>query len=114
MPQYKLYKNNAQKQAAYRARKTRPVTQARLAVLARAIYWEIQYANKQGTLTLPPTIVSDDQEQTLRNLICWLAPVKDTIRFPNWESIRPDWQDQPDRAPRQPKPVPDHHQNSGI
>lgn len=114
MPQPKIYKSNAQRQAAYRARKPRTVTQARLAALARAIYWEIRDAAKRGTLTLPDACVSEDQEQTLRNLLCWLAPVKDTIRFPNWESIRPDWRGLPAPEPNTLKQEPDHNRNSGI
>ena len=90
MPQPKLHKNAAQRQAAYRSRKPKTPTQARLAQLARAIEYEIKSDAQSPHQRLPQEILATNTEQTLRNLICWLDPVKDTIRHPNWDLFHPE------------------------
>ncbi|HEY3331782.1 MAG TPA: hypothetical protein VGK19_17255 [Capsulimonadaceae bacterium] len=89
MPQPKQHKNAAQKQAAYRSRRPKPPTQARLAQLARAIDDIIPVNCNSADRKLPANIVGHDTEKTLRNLICWLDPDKDTIRYPDWELFHP-------------------------
>jgi hypothetical protein len=96
MPQPKQYKNAAQKQAAYRARRPKPITQASLARLARTLNWVIRQADEHGCSPLPRTIIAEDAEQTLKNLICFLDPVKDTVRHPNWNQFHPDRAHEPD------------------
>jgi hypothetical protein len=49
---------------------------------------------------LPVEVVGQDIEQTLRNLICWLDPVKDTIRHPDWNLFHPERANEPDRIER--------------
>ena len=96
MPQPKQYDDAAQRQAAYRDRRPRPITQARLASLARSVYWVILKAQEHGDSPLPTDIIDDGQEQTLRNLICFLDPIKDTTRHPNWNHFHPERANEPD------------------
>jgi hypothetical protein len=96
MTQPRRYKNDADKQAAYRARRPKPMTQAHLAILAREIYATIRKADVYAKSPLPDAILAQDQEQTLRNLICFLDPVKDTIRHPNWNLLHPERANEPD------------------
>ena len=89
MPQPKQHKNAAERQAAYRRRKPKPPAQARLAQLARAVDDIIAVDCKSPDRKLPANIVGTDTEKTLRNLICWLDPVKDTVRHPDWDLFHP-------------------------
>ena len=96
MPQPKQYKNAAQRQAAYRDRRPKPPTQARLAQLAMAIGYAVVDNSRSQYSSLPAEIVGHDTVETLRNLICWLDPVKDTIRYPKWNLFHPDRTHEPD------------------
>jgi hypothetical protein len=96
MPQPKQHKNAAMRQAAYRTRRPKPPTQARLAQLALTINAVIGDDSKSRHRRLPAGIVAQGIEQTLRNLICWLDPVKDTIRHPDWNLFHPERAHEPD------------------
>ena len=96
MSRERQYKDAAQKQAAYRARHPKQISQAQLASLARSIYWVIIYGFEQGDSPLPRDIRGDTVEQTLRNLMCYLDPVKDTIRYPDWNRFHPGREGDPD------------------
>ena len=89
MPQPKQHKNAAERQAAYRSRRPKPPTQARLAQLARAIDDMIAGDANSPDRKLPANIAGHYTGKTLRNLICWLDPVKDTIRYPDWDLFHP-------------------------
>jgi len=97
MPQPRQHKSAAQRQAAYRLRRPKPPTQARLALLAVAINAAIGDDSQSQSPRLPAEVVGQDIEQTLRNLICWLDPVKDTIRHPDWNLFHPEKAHEPDR-----------------
>ncbi len=109
MPQPKQYADAAERQAAYRARHPRPISQARLATLAQAIYCVLLEAAEHGDCPLPTNIIAGDQEQTLKNLICFLDPVKDTTRHPDWNQFHPERAHEPDisetRTPRRKTPI---------
>ena len=98
MPQPRLHKSAAQRQAAYRRRRPKPPTQARLAQLALAIYAMIAGDSQNQYPRLPVVIVAQDIERTLGNLVCWLDPVKDTIRHPDWNLFHPERAHEPDRS----------------
>ena len=89
MPQPKLHKNAAQRQDAYRSRHPK-VTQARLAGLARSINCVVEDDSQHEHRRLPADIVGGDIVQTLRNLICWIDPIKDTISHPDWDHFHPE------------------------
>jgi hypothetical protein len=67
-----------------------------MASLARLIYWGIRDAAEHGDSPLPADILTDDPEQTLKNLACYLDPFKDTIRHPNWNHFHPERAHEPD------------------
>jgi len=97
MPQPKQYKNAAIRQAAYRNRHQKPPTQASLARLAMALIVVIADDAQSQHPRLPSEIaLAQDAQQTLRNLICWLDPVKDTIRHPDWDLFHPERTDASD------------------
>lgn len=84
------------RQAAYRMRRPKPPTQARLAQMALAINAAIGDDSQSQYTRLPVEVVGQDIEKTLRNLICWLDPVKDTIRHPDWNLFHPERAHEPD------------------
>jgi hypothetical protein len=84
MPQPKVHKNNAQRQAAYRRRKgPQKVTQAELAMLARGLHGVIQTAVVYEDFPLPHELAAARPEQTIRNLIRFFDVVYDPVRNPN-------------------------------
>ena len=76
MPAERKYKNNAQRQAAYRQRhrQEQPATQAQLAILARSLHVVFEDASIAGTNPLPADLLGERADQTLRNLIHYLDP----------------------------------------
>ena len=89
MPQPKIHKDNAGRQAAYRQRKGRQrATQAELAMLARGLHAVIQTAVVYSEFPLPHEIAAAKPELTLRNLIQFLDPIYDPVRNPNGKHHR--------------------------
>ena len=89
MPVKKKYASNAARQAAYRARhpeKHLP-TEAELAILARSLQIMLSASVEAGTCPLPSALVSGRTDLTLKNLIRYLDPHPDPIRYtgPVWE-----------------------------
>jgi len=89
MAQPKVYKDNAQKQAAYRRRKgTKPVTKADLAGLAHSLNAVLEDAVEYSAFPLPNELVDARTEVTLRNLIQFFDPIYHHIRNPNGKHHR--------------------------
>ena len=89
LPVEKKYSSNAQRQAAYRARhpEKHVATDGELAALARSLHAMLTEAVEAGTCPLPPALVSERTDQTLRNLIRYLDPDPDPVRYSGslWE-----------------------------
>jgi hypothetical protein len=84
MPQPKIYKDNAQRQAAYRRRKgPKSVTKAALAQLAHGLNVVLNDAVEYSTLPLPNELVDVRTEVTLRNLIRFFNQIYDPVTNPN-------------------------------
>ena len=89
MPQPKMYKDNAQRQAAYRQRKgTKSVPQRDLAMLARSLHNVLKDAVELSTLPLPDELVDARTDVTLRNLIRFFDPIYDPVRNPDGKHHR--------------------------
>ena len=89
MSQPKIYKDQAQKQAAYRQRKGRQrATQSELAVLARGLHAVIQTAVVYSEFPLPQELAAAKPELTLRNLIQFFDVIYDPVRNPNGKHHR--------------------------
>ena len=89
MAQPKIYKDNAQRQAAYRRRRgAKPVTKAALASLAHSLNWVLEDAVEYSTFPLPNELVAAQTEVTLRNLIQFFDPIYDPVRNPNGKHHR--------------------------
>lgn len=71
MARQRLYRNNAEKQAAYRARSAdrQPVRQAVLASLGRELHGRFRQAVEAGTNCLPAAVLGQHADDTLINLI---------------------------------------------
>ncbi len=96
MPQEKIHKNQAQKQAAYRQRRGRQkATQAQMASLAYSLHWAIESAVEYNEFPLPSELLADRPEITMKNLIRFLDPVWDPVRNPDGKHKRPP--DEPER-----------------
>lgn len=83
MPRPKQYSDNAEKQAAYRERhpERKPAPQDRLAMLARSLHLVLQEAIEQDKCPLPHRILDARADLTLRNLIYYLDPDPDPVRY---------------------------------
>lgn len=71
MPQAKVHANNAERQAAYRARhrdRERP-RQRDLAMLARALHYHLEQATRQERSPWPPELLGARADETLRTLV---------------------------------------------
>lgn len=89
MPQTKIYKDDAQRQAAYRQRKGRKyATQAELAMLARGLHAVIKTAVVYKDFPLPYELAAARPEQTLSNLIQFFDVVYDPVRNPKGKHHR--------------------------
>jgi hypothetical protein len=94
MPQPKIYKDDAEKQAAYRRRKgTQNASQSQLAGLARTLHAVIQTAVVYGEFPLPSQLAAERPEQTLKNLIRFFDPIYDPVTNPNGKHRRAKWTD---------------------
>ena len=74
MPRAREYRNNAERQAAYRARhpELQLPRQGYLAALARTLDGELREAVRAGRSPWPRTLLGRNEEETLRNLIRYL------------------------------------------
>ncbi len=89
MAQPKRYKDNAQRQAAYRQRKgAKSVTQRDLAMFARGLHYVLKDAVEYSTLPLPDELVDVRTDVTLRNLIRFFDPIYDPVRNSNGKHHR--------------------------
>jgi len=83
MPRPRLYQNQAQRQAAYRARhnQDRPPRMDRLASLAHSLHIVLTQALQQSQLELPDQVVGSRADETLENLIAYFDPNPDPVRY---------------------------------
>lgn len=74
MPRPKEYANNAERQAAYRARHRdrQPPRQAWVAALARTLQYELRETVRQGCCPWPAHLLAAREDETLQNLIHYL------------------------------------------
>jgi hypothetical protein len=74
MAQERLYRNNAVRQAAYRARHRdrEPPRQSELAALARSLHGTLSRAVCRGESRLPEELLGERANETLRRLIRYL------------------------------------------
>ena len=74
MPRERPYRNNAEKQAAYRARhrEQEPPLQGYLAALARTPHGTSALAMRQGESRLPEELLGRRADETLRRMIRYL------------------------------------------
>jgi hypothetical protein len=92
MSQPKIYKNSAERQAAYRKRKgIRSATHRELAGLARNLHYIIQTAIVYNEFPLSPDLSGARPEHTMRNLIKFFDPIYDPFRNPNGKHERHKW-----------------------
>jgi hypothetical protein len=95
MPQPKIYKDHAQRQAAYRKRKGRQgATQAELATLARSLHAVMQTAVRYCDFPLPHELAAQKPELTMKNLIQFLDPIYDPVRNPKGRRHRSPQQEE--------------------
>jgi hypothetical protein len=71
MARERLYRNNAERQAAYRARHAarQPVRQAVLARLGQELHGRLRQAIEAGTHHVPAALLGQRADETLINLI---------------------------------------------
>lgn len=74
MSRSKEYTTNAQRQAAYRQRhrNKQPPREATLATLGRSLHARLQEAVEAGQSVLPPELLGERSDETLRNLIRYI------------------------------------------
>lgn len=75
MARERVYRNNAEKQAAYRARHGRqpPAPRALLANLAEELHGRLRQAIEAGTSRVPAVVLGKRADETLINLIGYLT-----------------------------------------
>jgi hypothetical protein len=75
MARERVYRNNAEKQAAYRARHPgqERAPQALLASLAEELHGRLRQALKAGTSRAPAVVLGKRADETLTNLIGYLT-----------------------------------------
>ena len=83
MPRPRLYNNQAERQAAYRARhpEQKPPREDLLAALARSLHFVLEEAAENERCLLPVYLVGLRPEQTLSNLIRYFDSDPDPIRY---------------------------------
>lgn len=92
MPQPKIHRDAAERQAAYRQRKrSQRATQAELASLARSLHAVIQTAVMYVDFPLDKDVAAARPEQAISNLIRALDPIYDPVRNPNGTHGRAKW-----------------------
>jgi hypothetical protein len=74
MPRPKDYATNAERQAAYRQRHRakQPPREDLLAALGRSLHARFQEAVEAGQSVLPPELLGERSDETLRNLIRYI------------------------------------------
>ena len=74
MPGERVYRTNAERQAAYRARhrEREGPRQGELAALARSLHGTLREAVRQGESRLPEELLGQRADETLRRLIRYL------------------------------------------
>jgi len=74
MPRPKEYQSNAQRQAAYRERHSekQPPREDTLAMLGRSLHAELETAVEANQSVLPPELLGERADATLRNLIRYI------------------------------------------
>jgi len=89
VPQPKQYADNAQRQAAYRARHAdrKPPREDRLAAQARALHFVMAEAIAKDRCPLPHRILGVRADETMRNLIYYLDPDPDPVRYHGMEGM---------------------------
>lgn len=75
MARERVYRNNAEKQAAYRARYAdrEPVRQVRMANLGRELHGLLYQAVKAGTNHVPAAVLGPREDDTLINLMGYVT-----------------------------------------
>jgi hypothetical protein len=75
MARERLYRNNAERQAAYRARHApqQPVPQRLLASLGQELHGRLRQAVAAGTSRVPAPVLGERADETLINLIRYLT-----------------------------------------
>ncbi len=77
------YRSNAERQAAYRKRhqRERPPREDRLAALARSLHVVFEQAVQEGECVLPVALLGRQADETLRNLVRYVDPHPDPVRY---------------------------------
>jgi hypothetical protein len=75
MARERVYRNNAAKQAAYRARSAdrEPVRQARMAILGQELHGRLRQAIEEGTNHVPAAVLGRRADDTLINLMSYVT-----------------------------------------
>jgi hypothetical protein len=75
MARERVYRNNAAKQAAYRARSAdrEPVRQARMAILGQELHGRLRQAVEAGTNHVPAAVLGKRADDTLINLMSYVT-----------------------------------------
>lgn len=75
MARARLYRNNAEKQAAYRARQAprQSPPQRLLAQLGQELHGRLRQAVSEGRNRVPPTVLGKRADDTLINLIAYVS-----------------------------------------
>lgn len=75
MARERVHRNNAAKQAAYRARSAdrQSVPQARLAILGQELHGRLRQAISAGANQVPPAVLGKRADETLINLMAYVT-----------------------------------------
>jgi hypothetical protein len=75
MARERIHRNNAAKQAAYRARHAdrQPVRQARLAIIGEELHGRLRQAIEAGTNEVPAAVLGKQADETLINLMAFIT-----------------------------------------
>jgi hypothetical protein len=71
----RIHRNNAERQAAYRARHAdrQPVRQARLAIIGEELHGRLRQAIEAGTNEVPAEVLGKRADETLINLMAYIT-----------------------------------------
>ena len=75
MARERIHRNNAAKQAAYRARhaERQSVPQARLAIIGQELHGRLRQAIEAGTNRVPAAVLGKKADETLVNLMAYIT-----------------------------------------
>jgi hypothetical protein len=95
VPRDRQYTDNAARQAAYRARHAdrKPPREDRLAGLARTLHVVLAEAIEEQKCPWPSQLLGARADETLRNLIYYLDPNPDPVRYFGMEGMPRAWTD---------------------